>query len=172
MRVLPLGEPASSRRQHCWVNRTLRIRKNVVCYGRLRGGLLTEGHPRLGRHHPSPDLCGGLLAALLQPPRGSQRAKKHNATPCVSVSHGLSQHRYQNPDPSLQPPQFSQTSSPTTPLLFCYAPNPVLGPSHMLLFDPGKLLPQPFPQSDPPITQILAYLSPPQKGLHSASDIR
>ena len=117
---------------------------------RLRD-VLTEGHPRRGHHHPSPDLCGGLSAALLQPPHDSQRAKKYNATPLGQCLPWLLLARV--PKPRLlaasTAPQFSQTSSPTIPLLFCYAPNPVLGPLHMLLFDPGKLLPQPFPQSAP-----------------------
>ena len=174
VRVLPLGEPASSWRQHRWVNRTLRTRKNGVCYGRLRGGLLTEGHPRLGRHRPSPDLCGGLPAALLQPPRDSQRAKRHNAMPCVSVSQGFSQHRYQNPDSSPQPPGLHSSPRPLLPLLpFYFAMSPALSwdlHTCLSLIQENPCL-NPCHSQHPLITQILAYLSPPQKGLHFASAI-
>lgn len=41
----------------------------------------------------------------------------------------------------------SQTSVPTIPFLLRHSPNPVLGPSHVLFFAPGKLLPQAYPQS-------------------------
>ena len=145
-----------------------------MCYGRLRGGLLTEGHPRLGRHRPSPDLCGGLPAALLQPPRDSQRAKRHNAMPCVSVSQGFSQHRYQNPDSSPQPPGLHSSPRPLLPLLpFYFAMSPALSwdlHTCLSLIRENPCL-NPCHSQHPLITQILAYLSPPQKGLHFASAI-
>ena len=82
------------------------------------------------------------VAVYQLPPHDSQSEKiqRHSLGQCL-----LWLLPAQVPKPRLlaasRAPQLSQTSSPTISLPCCYAPNPVLGPSHMLLFDPGKLLP-------------------------------
>ena len=110
----------------------------------------------------------------MQPPCDSQRAKRHNAMPCVSVSQGFSQHRYQNPDSSPQPPGLHSSPRPLLPLLpFYFAMSPALSwdlHTCLSLIRENPCL-NPCHSQHPLITQILAYLSPPQKGLHFASAI-
>lgn len=86
----------------------------------VAGSEKSAGAIRLGHHHPSPD----LRAVYQLPPHDSQRTRENtNATPWVRCS-VASPLLVPKPDSLL--PQGStvlRTSSPTIPLLCCYAPN-------------------------------------------------
>lgn len=114
------------------------------------------------------------VAVYQLPPHDSQRTRKYSATPWVSVFRGFSQHRYQNSD-SLLPPGLHSSPRLLLPLIpFYVAMPPTLSwdlDTHFSLIQENSCL-NPSHSQHPLITQILAYLSPPQKDLHSASDIR